>query len=164
MSAPFFTLWSAQRAGRERDISVDVAAVGAHLRGQPLHHQLTDRGARFVCRTRTAPCYRMYALTTDPPKPGLMRVDPGDPGCGSVEVEVWSLDAASFGTFVAGIPAPLAIGRVALEDGRDVAGFLCEPVATAGAEDITRFGGWQRYLASTAGPARQPRRPAMRVR
>ncbi len=51
VSAPFFTLRSAQRAGRNRDISVDVAAVGAHLEGEPLHHRLTDRGAQFVCRT-----------------------------------------------------------------------------------------------------------------
>jgi allophanate hydrolase len=164
VAAPFFTLRAAQRAGRDRLVSIDLAAVGAHLKGQPLHHELSDRGARLVCSARTAPCYRLYALATDPPKPGLVRVDPGDPRAGSIEIEVWSLDAEGFGTFVAGIPAPLAIGRVALEDGRDVAGFLCEPVAVTGAEDITRFGGWRPFLASTASPTPPRRRPASRER
>lgn len=164
MSAPFFTIRSAQRAGRDRDISVDVAAVGAHLEGQPLHHQLTDRGARFVCRTLTAPCYRMFALETDPPKPGLVRVAPDDPLAGSIEIEVWSLDAAGFGSFVAGIPAPLTIGRVVLRNGCDIAGFLCEPHAAIGAQDITGYRGWRRYLAATASPDQPARRLAMRGR
>ena len=54
-----------------------IAVVGAHLDGQPLNHQLTDRGATFVARTETAPIYRLYALPTDPPKPGLVRVVDG---------------------------------------------------------------------------------------
>lgn len=136
--------------------------VGAHLEGQPLHHQLTDRGARFKGRMLTAPCYRLFALATDPPKPGLLRVEAGDLCAGPIEIEVWTLDAAGFGSFVAGIPAPLAIGRVALADGGDVAGFLCEPVAVGSAMDITRFGGWRPYLASTSVQAEpEPRLPML---
>jgi allophanate hydrolase len=41
---------------------VRVAVCGAHLSGLPLNHQLVDRGARLVCRTRSAPCYTLYAL------------------------------------------------------------------------------------------------------
>ena len=55
-------------------MTLSIAVVGAHLEGQPLHHQLTGRGATLVARTTTAPSYRMYALTTEPPKPGLVRV------------------------------------------------------------------------------------------
>ena len=121
-----------------------LAVVGAHLSGEPLNHQLTSRGATFVVATRTAPVYRLYALTTAPPKPGLVRV--GDvAGAGAVEVEVWALDAASFGSFVDEIPAPLGIGRVLLADGTDVAGFLCEPIAVDGAPEITHLGGWRAY-------------------
>jgi allophanate hydrolase len=29
-------------------------------------------------------------------------------------------------------------------------GFLCEPYAIAGAEEITRFGGWRNYLSEAA--------------
>jgi hypothetical protein len=34
----------------------------------------------------------------------------------------------------------MALGRVQLEDGRAVVGFLCEPAALASAMEITRFG------------------------
>jgi allophanate hydrolase len=126
--------------------TVDVAVVGAHLRGQPFHHQLTDLGAKWVADTRTAPCYRLYALAdTSPPKPGLVRVDSGKP----IAVEVYRLTFEAFGRLVAGVPAPMCIGTVVLEHGA-VAGFLCEPAAIAGATDITSFGGWQAYLSSRA--------------
>ncbi|MDQ1426106.1 MAG: hypothetical protein QOD72_3604, partial [Acidimicrobiaceae bacterium] len=61
-----------------------IAVAGAHLEGQPLNHQLTDRGGHLLSRTATAPCYRMFALNTEPPKPGLVRVDPGDPGAAAL--------------------------------------------------------------------------------
>ena len=129
-------------------MTLSIAVVGAHLTGQPLHHQLTSRDASLVTTTTTAPVYRMYALATDPPKPGLVRVSEGG---GAVEVEVWAMENADFGTFVDGIPAPLGIGRVVLADGSDVAGFLCEPIAIDGAEDVTRYGGWRAYLARGTG-------------
>ena len=128
-----------------------IAVVGAHLTGQPLNHQLTSRGARLVEQTRTAPTYRLVALDTAPPKPGLLRTAEGTPGAGPIEVEVWELDAADFGSFVDEIPAPLCIGRVVLEDGTDVAGFLCEAVAAEGAPDITHHGGWRAYRAAAPG-------------
>lgn len=127
--------------------SLSLAVVGAHLVGQPLHHQLSERDASLVARTVTAPIYRMYALSTTPPKPGMVRVAAGEAGA-AIEVEVWAMAPAHFGTFVDAVPAPLAIGRLVLGDGTDVAGFVVEPVAVRGALDITRFGGWRAYLAS----------------
>jgi len=124
-----------------------LAVVGAHLRGQPLNHQLTSRGARFVRQARTAPGYRLYALpNTQPPKPGLVR-EPGFAGPG-IELEVWSLTDAAFGSFVAEVPAPMVIGSVELDDASIVKSFLCEPHATAGAQDVTSFGGWLPYRRS----------------
>ncbi len=120
-----------------------IAVVGAHLAGQPLNHQLTDRGARLSTRTTTAAEYRLYALPTSPPKPGLVRT-PGDGA--AIEVEVWAIDAAGLGEFVAAIPAPLGVGKVLLADGTEVTGFLCEPHAIEGAPDITAYGGWRSYL------------------
>jgi allophanate hydrolase len=123
---------------------VDVVVCGAHLEGLPLNHQLTERGGRLVARTRTAPCYRFYALAGGPPfRPGLVRCAEGGTG---IAVEVWRLPVARFGSFVAGIPAPLGIGKVELEDGRLVSGFLCEDHAVAGAEDITELGDWRKFL------------------
>lgn len=129
----------------DADPPILLAVCGAHLEGQPLHHQLTERGARLVARTTTAPRYGMVALPTEPPKPGLARVA----GAGAaIEVEVWALDPAGFGTFVAAVPAPLAIGKVELADGTWVPGFTCEPVALDGAPDISAHGGWRAWLAS----------------
>jgi len=129
--------------------SILLAVVGAHLRGQPLNHQLTSRRAEFIRQTHTAPCYRLFALTnTQPPKPGLKRVaEKLPPG---IEVEIWSLDEAAFGSFVAEIPPPLGIGTLELEDGTSVKGFLCEPIGLDGARDITEFGGWRAFRASLA--------------
>lgn len=127
---------------------IRLAVVGAHLAGQPLHHQLADRDARLVAATRTAPTYRLYALATDPPKPALVRVSPDDPDAAAIEVEVWALAAVDFASFVDLVPAPLAIGRVQLADGTDVAGFTCEPAALADEPpDITVHGGWRAHLA-----------------
>jgi allophanate hydrolase len=114
------------------------------MEGLPLNHQLSSRGATFVRRSRTIPSYRFYALPGGPPfRPGLVRVPSGG---ASVDVEVWSVPEEHFGSFVAGIPAPLGIGRIDLEDGQQVSGFLCEAHAVEGARDITALGGWRQYL------------------
>ncbi|WP_200952595.1 hypothetical protein [Agromyces sp. Soil535] len=125
---------------------IQLAVAGAHLRGQPLNHQLTDRGAVLDRETVTAPRYRLYALATEPPKPGVVRVAVGG---AALHVEVWRLDPAAFGDFVAGLPQPMAIGKVELADGALVSGFLVEPIAVEGAADISRFGGWREYLAAS---------------
>jgi allophanate hydrolase len=183
----------AEIAARLEAADVDLLVVGAHLSGQPLNHELLAAGGRFLGPARTAPSYRLYALDTRPPKPGLVRVgpqpaagpeasiageepgawmpgeepgasiageEPGawmpgeEPGASitgegpgaSIAGEVWRLPAAGFAQFMTGLTAPMAIGRVCLDDGRDVLGFLCEPAAVAGAGDITRFGGWRAWL------------------
>ncbi|WP_426030721.1 allophanate hydrolase [Caulobacter sp. DWP3-1-3b2] len=131
-----------------RKPGVKLAVVGAHLAGMPLHWQLTSREARLVSATRTAQAYRLYAMAeTTPPKPALIHV--GDGGS-SILVEVYELDFEAFGSFVAEVPAPLAIGTVTLEDGTSVKGFVAEPRALNGATDITELGGWRAYIASLA--------------
>jgi allophanate hydrolase len=134
-------------SGAARAGWIQVAVVGAHLSGLPLNHQLTERGARLIATRRTAPLYRLYALPgTVPPKPGLVR---NVNGSGStIDVEVWEMPIASFGSFVDGISAPLGIGTLVLDDGSAVKGFLAESYACADALDISHFGGWRPYLAS----------------
>lgn len=119
-----------------------LAVCGLHMRGFPLEKQMLEYGARFWQEARTAPCYELVKLQTVPPKPGLLRQAAGG---GSVELELWRMPAASLGAFASLIPAPLGLGRVVLEDGREVTGFICEGYAAAGAENITAYGGW-RYL------------------
>ncbi|HEY2301248.1 MAG TPA: allophanate hydrolase [Acidimicrobiales bacterium] len=119
-----------------------LVVVGAHLTGQTLNRELIDRGARLVRTCSTAAAYRLYALRTDPPKPGLLRVPSGG---ASIAAELWSLPVDGFGDFVRRVPPPLSIGTVELEDGTCHPGFLCEGWAIAGATDITAHGGWIRY-------------------
>jgi allophanate hydrolase len=121
-----------------------LAVVGAHLSGQPLNRELTDLGARLLCATQSAPHYRLFALPTTPPKPGLVRVAPGETGH-AIELEVWELDNAALGTFMRGVRGPLCIGTVELKDGSQVLGFLCETSATAGQREISSLGGWRAF-------------------
>ncbi len=126
--------------------TVDVMVCGAHMSGLPLNAQLLERAALHVASTRTAPSYRFYALPGGPPfRPGLVQV--GEGGV-AIDVEVWRMPVEHFGSFVAGIPAPLGIGKVKLEDGSVVSGFLCESIGVAGAADISALGGWRQYLAA----------------
>jgi allophanate hydrolase len=132
------------RAPSESLARIPVAVCGAHMSGLPLNPQLTERGAHLLERTHTAATYRFYALPGGPPfRPGLVRVASGG---AAIEVEVWSVPAEHFGTFVAGIPAPLGIGKVELANGTQVPGFLCESHAVAQAEDITHLASWRAYL------------------
>jgi allophanate hydrolase len=134
---------------RAKPGEIELAVVGAHLSGLPLNRELTERGARYLRTAATAPDYRLHALPGGPPhRPGLLRV--ADGAGGPVETEVWALSPAAFGTFVAGIPAPLGIGTLRLADGTAPKGFLVETAGLAGATDITRFGGWRAYLAGRA--------------
>lgn len=126
---------------------IAVAVCGAHMSGLPLNHELTSRGGRFLREAATAPRYRLYALAGGPPyRPGLLRIERGE----EVGLEIWALPKAAFGDFMAGIPAPLTIGTIALSDGDTAQGFLVEAAGVQGAEDITHLGGWRAFLDSGA--------------
>jgi allophanate hydrolase len=124
---------------------VRVAVCGAHLAGLALNWQLRSRGARLITETRSAAEYAFYALAGGPPaRPGMVHTGPGGQ---AIALEIWEMPAREFGSFVAGIPAPLGIGMVRLQDGSQVQGFVCEASATADAVDISHYGSWRAYLA-----------------
>lgn len=134
-----------------RAVTARLAVVGAHLSGMPLNWQLAARNARLVGRVRTAAAYRLYAMGGQSmPKPALVHVGAGG---SPIEAELYELEVSSFGGFVTEVPAPLAIGRVELEDGTVVNGFVAEPRALIGAEDITAYGGWRAYCFRTSETA-----------
>ena len=107
----------AEIAGRYGQPDIDLLVVGAHLSGQPLNHELLAAGGTLLGPARTAPCYRLYALDTRPPKPGLVRVaadadaasasqssypSPSSyPSGASIAGEMWRLPAAGFARFMA---------------------------------------------------------------
>ncbi|WP_280235050.1 allophanate hydrolase [Nocardia cyriacigeorgica] len=122
----------------------ELAVFGAHLRGQPLFWQLEQIGARFAGEIRTTDAYRLTALDTTPPKPGLVRH--GDGQGAPIVGELFQLSSAGLGSFLAALPAPMALTSIELEDGRTVVGFACTYDAAVAATDITEFGGWKKYL------------------
>ncbi|TNC22631.1 allophanate hydrolase-related protein [Amycolatopsis alkalitolerans] len=121
---------------------VDLVVFGAHLRGQPLNPRLVELGARFREQVRTAGRYRMVALPTSPPEPGILPAAEGAPLTG----ERWTISPAGFDGFRVGVPGPMTLGEIELEDGTTAAGFPCAPPGAAGARDITEFGDWRAYL------------------
>lgn len=127
----------------------ELVVFGAHLRGQPLEHQLTDLGARWAGPVRTAPAYRLGALDTTPPKPAVTRCADGETGV-SVAGERWLLSPAALGRFLSGLPAPMQLGAVELDDGAWTTAFGCDAAAAAAAEDISEYGGWRAALAAGA--------------
>ncbi|NMD56328.1 MULTISPECIES: allophanate hydrolase [Tsukamurella] len=125
---PSVTPWNLDLAG-----AVDLAVFGAHLRNQPLEHELTSLGAYWAGEIRTADEYRLVALATTPPKPGL--VHDTEHGRG-IRGELWRLPPAALGTFLARLPAPMTLGSVNLDDGRAVVGFGCQASALSDARDL----------------------------
>ena len=123
--------------------ALPLLVLGAHMRGQPLNRELTGRGAAFVADVCTAPRYRMYALATSPPKPGLLAAPDGG---GSIEGELWHVPPAALAVVLASLPEPMTLGPVELADGGVVTGFFCQAAATAGAREITALGSWRRFL------------------
>jgi allophanate hydrolase len=131
-----------------RGDEIAIAVVGAHLSGMALNGELMALGGRLLESTATAPDYKLYALDTTPPKPGMLRVEAGKGS--SIELEVWALPAGSFGKFVAAVPPPLSIGTIRLAGGRGVKGFIVEATDINGAREISAFGGWRAFVAEAA--------------
>ncbi len=126
------------------DARIRFCVCGAHMQGLPLNRQLLDGQSTFICEACTAPSYRMFLL--EEPKPIRPGVILDEENGSAIDVEVWEMPAAQFGSFVAGIPAPLSIGKVKLEDGTEIPGFLCQQTAVAGCKELTSLGGWRNYL------------------
>jgi allophanate hydrolase len=127
--------------------SLTIALVGAHMQGLALNHEMRSRGAYFMKHTRTSPRYRLYVLEGTIPRPALVAVA-GDGA--AIDTELWAMPESEVGSFLAGIPSPLGLGKIGLEDGSEVIGFICELGKLGKAEDITRLGGWRAWLAETS--------------
>jgi allophanate hydrolase len=128
------------------DDNINLVVCGAHMSGLPLNPQLRERNATLVKQCQSAPHYQLLALPGGPPqRPGMIRVEQVGH---AIEVEVWSMPREHFGSFLAGIPHPLGLGKVELEDGSWETGFICEGYIAQQARDISAYGGWRAYLQS----------------
>jgi allophanate hydrolase len=129
--------------------NLELVVFGAHLRGGPLVHQLTDLGARWVGELATAPRYRMTAMDTVPPKPGVVRVADGDAGA-AILGHRWLLSPAALGRFLAVLPAPMQLGKVEFADGSWRTAFGCDGEAAAAGKDVSSYGSWPAAIAAGA--------------
>lgn len=124
-----------------------LLAVGNHLAGLSRHHELTERGARLLRPVRTCDSYRLLARGAAAPfNPGLVEVAAGTGA--TIAGELYALPVQAVAELAALVRAPIRLGRVRLEDGREVHGYLCDPEAATTAWDISHHGGWRAFLAA----------------
>jgi allophanate hydrolase len=128
--------------------ATELVVFGAHLRGGPLVHQLTDVGARWAGELTTSARYRMTLLPTTPPKPAITRVP--DSGGTALKAHRWLISPAALGRFLVALPAPMQLGKVEFGDGTWRTSFGCDGGAADAGVDISHFGGWAAAVAAGA--------------
>ena len=109
--------------------------------------KLEQLGARYADQINTTDGYRLLALDTRPPIPGLTRTKPAQGA--PIQGELFRIYEAGLGRFLAGLPAPMALTSIELENGRTVIGLTATHDATS-AIDITRHRRWTQYLRTSA--------------
>ncbi len=126
---------------------VPLAVFGLHLSGQPLNHQLIELGGHLLRVDYTSADYQLFVILDAQGNAKPAAVLNKTPTSMSIELEIWELPLDQVGKFLFGIPAPLGLGTVILQDGSPVKGFICEGgMALANATEITQYGGWRAYL------------------
>ena len=119
------------------DDMMELLVCGAHLDDLPLNWQLQMRNATLKVLTTTASNYRLYALPGGL-RPALVECDESDKNAQAIEVEVWNVPIMHIGSFLAGIPHPLGLGKVKLANGDMVTGFICSQNGLSGATEVTK--------------------------
>ncbi|MBI5723538.1 MAG: glutamyl-tRNA amidotransferase [Planctomycetes bacterium] len=123
---------------------IRLAVNGTLMRGLALNRNLTEIGGRFVREAATGRCYRLYSISDI--HPAMIRVGRGG---ASIAIEIWELSADSLAGLLLKEPPGLCVGKVILADGTEVLGVLGEPALCKGHKDITRYGGWRKYMAAS---------------
>lgn len=133
------------------DEKIQIAVCGAHLKGEPLHFQLQN--AEFICATKTASEYKMFAFEDKGiKKPALIYAKSlGENEKGnSFYVEIYAMTANDFSKFIQQISSPLSIGKLKLENGENILGFVGDTQILDSAQfknalDISEFGDWRKF-------------------
>jgi len=118
---------------------------GEGMRGGAVHANLL--GEAFLGEVETAPRYRFFSVRDE--FPGV--VDVGTGAGRSVRGELYDVDLRTLlDRFLPGEPPELELGVVELADGRAVLGMVLRAAERERHRDITAFGGWRAYRASSA--------------
>jgi gamma-glutamylcyclotransferase (GGCT)/AIG2-like uncharacterized protein YtfP len=123
---------------------IKLAVNGTLMRGLELNSNLLSVGAVFVRETTTEPSYRLWSIADR--HPAMLRVREGGV---AIAVEVWEVPAVGLGTILLQEPPGLCIGKVRLTGGEEVLGVLGEPICCENQVEITHWGGWRAYKASS---------------
>ena len=127
-----------------------LIVLGAHLRGQPLHHRLTSLGATFLSQVQTAPSYRLMCMPGEPAKPALVPAAAGQEKR-SFSGECYALSAEAMGILLTETQSPLGFGWIELHNGELVLGYRGHiDQLPANAYDISEFDDWPSFLAAQA--------------
>ena len=117
---------------------------GEGMRGGVVHHNVADYS--FLGETTTAPRYRFFSVRDE--FPGL--VDVGQQRGGSIVGELYDVPLrVLLDAFLPEEPPELELGVIELADGRAVLAMQLRPEQREAHTDITEWGGWRAYRAST---------------
>ena len=120
------------------------AVNGTLMRGLELHQHLLDVGAKYIETTKTIKAYRLFSI--DDKYPGMIYEESGQTA--PIQVEVYEIDKDKLIQVAEQEPEGLYIGRVFLDGGTPVLGVLIQKEFVRGKKEITKFGGWKKYLNS----------------
>ena len=129
-----------------------IFVCGAHMSGMALNGELVPLGARLLRSCLTAPSHKLCALGGRPA--ATARAQPSGAGWPGDRGRALGAAAACGGPLPCRDPAPLGLGSVALQDGSEEVGFICEPIGVESATDVSQHGGWRGYLEQLAAPRR----------
>jgi gamma-glutamylcyclotransferase (GGCT)/AIG2-like uncharacterized protein YtfP len=117
---------------------------GSALTGQPDHGNLS--GATLVREARTAPKYRLHSVRDQ--HPGIYAVESGGI---AIAGEVYEMSDEQHAHLLATEPPDLYEAPIELEDGTHVPAMVYPQalIEERGFEDISHFGGWAAFKAST---------------
>jgi hypothetical protein len=131
-----------------RTIMVPLFVNGEGMSGGKVHYSI--EGHKFLGPARTAPRYRFFSVRDE--FPGLWRVEEGGV---SIEGELYEvpLDVIR-DSFIPAEPPELELGVLELDDGGSALVVLMRKEVVESGEgltDISEYGGWRAYRASTTG-------------
>lgn len=125
---------------------MQFAVNGTLMRGCSLNATLLVAGATFTCDARTAPLYRLWSVGDL--YPAMLRANEGG---AAIDLELWEVSAMGIVQVLECEPPGLTVGKVRLENDRDVLGVVGEYWVTMGQREITQYGGWRPYLRAIQG-------------
>ena len=119
-----------------------LAVNGTLMRGLDLNPNLINVGAEFIGEAKTSDQYRMWSINDRYP---AMQRDLN--GGNHIDVEIWRMTPEALLELLESEPSGLCMGKVQLSDDEWIFGILGESYICEERQEITKWGGWRKYLA-----------------